>query len=419
MVSSFTLILFAASLVAGVAAGSAWRRRAVNGGVAFALVLVAIALWCFFSAMETTSASESERYFWAAMSYIGVCNTTPLFLVFACQYSDSRWPLHVGVLALFWSVPVVTLVLAFTNAAHHLIWTGITMGPLAGMNTVVYHHGPWYWVETAWFLGLTVLACYHLLRVAVRLARVYLLQSLMLVAAVVFPWVGLLLFVLPSDPFSGLETTCLGFAFSAVFILIAIRRMHFLDLVPRARATVMEHMQEGFLVVDLRQPDHRRQRGGAPAPRSGSRRDRQGPRRRASAPAGNGGARRREWNTGRDHRGGSGRDAGSLHFSAGEPRGPAHRRIFLVRDISERRRTEHEKERLLVDLQAALANVKRLQGLLPICASCKKIRDDRGYWHQVEQYVQDHAEVEFSHDICPECMARLYPDLAQKDEPRP
>jgi PleD family two-component response regulator len=61
-------------------------------------------------------------------------------------------------------------------------------------------------------------------------------------------------------------------------------------------------------------------------------------------------------------------------------------------------------------LQEALANVKTLKGLLPICANCKKIRDDEGYWQQVEVYVRDHSEAEFSHGICPDCIKKLYPE---------
>lgn len=66
--------------------------------------------------------------------------------------------------------------------------------------------------------------------------------------------------------------------------------------------------------------------------------------------------------------------------------------------------------RLNKELQAALAKVKMLSGLLPICASCKKIRDDKGYWQQVEVYIQDHSEAEFTHGFCPDCLAKLYPD---------
>ena len=63
------------------------------------------------------------------------------------------------------------------------------------------------------------------------------------------------------------------------------------------------------------------------------------------------------------------------------------------------------------DLKKALENIKQLKGLLPICASCKKIRDDTGYWNAVEAYIQKHSEAEFSHSICPECAKKLYPEL--------
>jgi hypothetical protein len=70
-----------------------------------------------------------------------------------------------------------------------------------------------------------------------------------------------------------------------------------------------------------------------------------------------------------------------------------------------------EKEKLTKELQAALANVKLLSGMLPICASCKKIRDDTGYWEQIEAYISEHSEAEFSHSLCPDCEKKAYEEL--------
>ncbi len=81
-------------------------------------------------------------------------------------------------------------------------------------------------------------------------------------------------------------------------------------------------------------------------------------------------------------------------------------------DIAERKRAEEERERLIAELKEALANIKTLKGLIPICASCKKIRTDEGYWQQVEVYIRDHSAAEFSHGICPDCMQKLYPEFA-------
>ena len=76
----------------------------------------------------------------------------------------------------------------------------------------------------------------------------------------------------------------------------------------------------------------------------------------------------------------------------------------------ERKRMADERERLIAELQKALAEVKTLSGLLPICAGCKKIRDEKNYWHQVESYVAKHTNVTFTHGLCPDCLKRLYPD---------
>jgi len=83
----------------------------------------------------------------------------------------------------------------------------------------------------------------------------------------------------------------------------------------------------------------------------------------------------------------------------------------VSRDITERKKAAAEKERLIGELQQALADVKVLSGMLPICANCKKIRDDEGYWNQIESYITRHSDAVFSHGICPECARKLYPDL--------
>lgn len=93
----------------------------------------------------------------------------------------------------------------------------------------------------------------------------------------------------------------------------------------------------------------------------------------------------------------------------GDSRAPNAHFIALARDITNRKRAEEEREKLILELEDALDKVKQLRGLLPICASCKKIRDDQGYWTQVEVYVGKHSEAEFSHGICPDCYTELYP----------
>ena len=83
--------------------------------------------------------------------------------------------------------------------------------------------------------------------------------------------------------------------------------------------------------------------------------------------------------------------------------------VTAFRDITERKALEQEREQLIIDHMEALSQIKTLSGMLPICASCKRIRDDKGYWNQIESYIQQHSEAEFSHGLCPECAKMIYP----------
>jgi hypothetical protein len=96
--------------------------------------------------------------------------------------------------------------------------------------------------------------------------------------------------------------------------------------------------------------------------------------------------------------------------------------VFGIADLRQhlraRQQAEAEREGLIAQLRAVLANVKTLRGLIPICASCKKIRNDQGYWTQLETYLAQHSEAEFSHGLCLECLRKLYPDISDEVEAR-
>ena len=84
--------------------------------------------------------------------------------------------------------------------------------------------------------------------------------------------------------------------------------------------------------------------------------------------------------------------------------------LVIEKDITERKRVANEREQLINELREALDNVQTLSGLIPICSHCKKIRDDKGYWNQIESYIQQHSTAQFSHSLCTECSDELYGD---------
>jgi PAS domain S-box-containing protein len=87
--------------------------------------------------------------------------------------------------------------------------------------------------------------------------------------------------------------------------------------------------------------------------------------------------------------------------------------VCISKNITERKRAEQERERLIGDLTEALTRIRTLSGLLPICARCKKIRDDQGYWQQIESYIREHSEADFTHGLCPSCADQLFSDPAR------
>ncbi len=101
--------------------------------------------------------------------------------------------------------------------------------------------------------------------------------------------------------------------------------------------------------------------------------------------------------------------------------------LYITAEITlHKHRIDREKEKLTRELKAALEKVKLLSGLLPICFNCKRIRNDKGYWIQIEQYISEHSEAEFSHGLCPQCIRELYPEISgkilgddNKEAPRP
>ena len=88
--------------------------------------------------------------------------------------------------------------------------------------------------------------------------------------------------------------------------------------------------------------------------------------------------------------------------------------IFALRRWLHQRRIERVLQQQLAQLTQAMSEIQQLRGIIPICASCKNIRDDQGYWHQVESYIRDHSQADFTHGICPSCAKKLYSNHRQQ-----
>lgn len=409
------LIAFIAALLALVVAIMGLRRRAIPGGTEFSLMMCAVFVWALTSGLGSAATGVERKVFLAVAGYAGSINVAPLFLLFALRYRKHSWKPTWWQLAVLWLIPAATLALAATNRWHRLIWTSFTPSPVSGSNILIFGHGPWFFVAVAYYAILGVLAAITIGRAAWRAQRMFVRQTVILLAGLLVPWIFSAIYILPISPFPGLDLPPIGFALTGLLVIEGMRRFHLLDVVPVARHFLVESMADGLLVLDAWDrvvdvnPTARALMGHAVEVIG--RRVEEVPGPLGAAIAGL-------------------RDQAVEHVEMslpGDPEryidmrlsplldrdGSASGSVLVIHDLSERRALELEREKLITELRAALGDIKTLRGLLPICASCKKIRDDKGSWRGLERYIMDHSDAQFSHDICPDCMRKLYPDLAE------
>ncbi len=536
-ITPLALLFVANACIALVFALFALSRRGNPGGTPFTLLMLAVGEWSLTRALEGAALEMAGKIFWAKCEYLGIATVGFFWLVFALHYTGNKGWLTRKRLALLGILPAITIVMAFTNDLHGLIWTSITPNTVSGLSLPIYKHGPWFWVAIAYTYAMFVAGTILLLNAFRHYTKRYRFGIGLMVGGAVLPLIGNLLYVSGLSPLPGLDLTHFGFVGTALVFSLTIFRYRIFDLRLFARDLVVEQMGEGFVVLD----DHTRivdmnpaavRIFGSPAFEAlgmsveeaaiawseltsvpgivvgdlaeitlGERIFKMG----AFPLAG--------W--GQQHRGRVltitdvtqlksdravlvkseekfrdlyenaptayfstdtdgiiqicnrravelvgieraellGRSLFDLcldtpdsksaaqgvmgDFNAGRPVVDRHLQMrrpdgstvwvslsinripdpiggeveirSIVVDITERKRIEEEKERLIAELQRAAGEIKTLSGLIPICAFCKKIRDDQGYWDHLESYLKEHTGADFSHAICPECREKHYP----------
>jgi PAS domain-containing protein len=399
-----------ASAISLVVMMLAWHRHASPGGKSFAALMASVVWWTLFAALEASAADTALKILISKFEYVGTVCTAPLFLLFSLRSREGDRRLKAALLGTLWIVPVATLVAVFTNDWHRLFWTGFSPSPVAGSNLLVYVHGPLFYVQTAYSFALTLAGTILLVRSAFGAQRVFRLQAAVLLAAAVAPWVGVAVYLTPLNPWPGLDLIPLSFTATGVLLVLAMWRYRLLDLAPVALRQLFAGMTDGLVVLDAQDrvvdinPSARQLFDAEPGTVGMPARSLAGWDRMIPA----------QWGAGEERIEARlpGEPARYLDLRvttiAGQE-GSVAGRLVVIRDITARREVELERERLIGELTKVLADIRTLRGLLPICAGCKKIRNDRGYWQGLEQYLSEHAEVQFSHGLCPDCLEKYNP----------
>ena len=204
-------------------------------------------MWALADAFDYSAITLALHVAAAQFAYLG--SLTPvLFLLFALRYSGrARGPVRWRFAWLF-VVPMISIVAAFTNQSHHLLWPGFTV--LAGRpNMLVYQHGPVYWLVTVYSLGVALLATLVLVDTAMRARGVHRTQSTVMAVASLIPWVGGVIYSRAPAKLGALDPS-LTFTVAAAIFAWTMWRLKLLDLAPVPREVLVEEMTDGLIVLD-------------------------------------------------------------------------------------------------------------------------------------------------------------------------
>lgn len=248
--TSYALLLALAAAMAAALALYARSRRETTGANELALLLLALFVWCSGYALEFASPALESKVFWAKVEYAGITAAPVAWLAFALAYTGRRRYLTRRNLALLAVVPATTLLLVATNEAHGLVWSRTALDASGAFLVVEY--GAWFWVFWVYSYAMLVLGTFFLVSTLLRSPGLYRRQGVALLVALAAPWVGNGMYVLGLNPLPHLDLTPFAFLVSGAALSWGLFRFRFLDIVPVARDALVEGMEDGVIVVDLR-----------------------------------------------------------------------------------------------------------------------------------------------------------------------
>lgn len=246
----YVAIQFAAALALLGIAFIGWRRRHTRGADALVALSLSLSFWALGASLENAQTELAPALFWAKFKYFGLLLTPPVWLIFTLTYTGRIVRPSRGLLALLSIHPVLSLLLVWTTEYHGLYWSSFRIAyeqPAPMFDTT---RGGLYGVVAAYIYLLILGGMWVLLRHAWNTRSLYRAQSLLMVLAVLIPLFANILFLANLIKLEGFDPTPFAFAVTGIIIAFGLLRLRLLDLVPVARYTIIENMNDGVLVLD-------------------------------------------------------------------------------------------------------------------------------------------------------------------------
>lgn len=244
------LVLILSAIIVLYLSVYSFRKRSSDLYFYFGLLTLSVFFWCLGSAMEFFSIEAWAKIFWIKISYLGVVTAGPLWFIVMldyCQYEKYLKPGYIGILML---LPLIILLLVFTNEWHGFIWPSIIpVSSLAG-SLLIYEHGWGFWINIAYSFILIIMGIILLLKLLMNSPRVYHLQILILMLSGAIPLFFSVLYTTEALGIRGLDITPFGLTISGLLIAISIFKFSLLGIRPIAYENLFKTIKNGFMIFD-------------------------------------------------------------------------------------------------------------------------------------------------------------------------
>jgi diguanylate cyclase (GGDEF)-like protein/PAS domain S-box-containing protein len=225
-----------------------WKRRSKPGALPLALLMLAAAEWSFTIALEATALTVPEKVLWSKISYLGVVSCSPLFFLFAYEYTAYKRKMPAFGMVALWVVPIVTLILSWTNQYHYLIWSSYEYVP--NSTILIYHHGIAFWAHIIYLYVLMAIGSGILYWSAIRNRNLYRKQSITILCAIPVILVWNILYVTGLSPMAGIDLTPVAFSLAGIILGWGIYKIRLFDIAPVQRDIVLENLMDGIIILD-------------------------------------------------------------------------------------------------------------------------------------------------------------------------
>ncbi len=240
----YAIALIVAAIISTSVAMIAWQRRTSLGAKSLTLLMSSAMLWSLTYAIRWLAQEESAQLFWLDATYFGVVIAPTTFLILAWDYTDSVHVLRSRVRISLTIIPILTILILWTDRWHGLFYNGLRTGD------AILNGGVWFWIFIIYTYLILLLASILIFRKIIQEKRFFQVQASLLLAGMLLPWLGNIISMLGFSPFPGLDLTPFLFTASGILFMFALFRFGLLDIVPIAHSRLMEGLLDGVIVLD-------------------------------------------------------------------------------------------------------------------------------------------------------------------------